>query len=155
MHIHITFMTHHLYMLIACQSRSVHFLCLWHIFYLYFSCFYTLHIPYSFYNLLFYVFDISHIYTFTVFMFITYTLPISCHLLISYTSSISYYFLYHLLCKFPILSCSFPFHVRRLCIYHILSYLVYFHITYLILSCTFIYILILFIYGTFVTFTCF
>ena len=37
----------------------------------------------------------------------------------------------------------------------ILSYLKYFHITYLILSYTFIYILILFIYGTFVTVTCF
>ena len=37
----------------------------------------------------------------------------------------------------------------------ILSYLKYFHITYLILSYTFIYILILFIYGTFVTFICF
>ena len=36
--------------------------------------------------------------------------------------------------------------------YYVLSYLVYFHITYLILSCTFIYILILFIYGTFVCF---
>ena len=36
----------------------------------------------------------------------------------------------------------------------ILSYLKYFHITYLILSYTFIYILILFIYGTFATFTC-
>ena len=35
----------------------------------------------------------------------------------------------------------------------ILSYLKYFHITYLILSYTFIYILILFIYGTFVSFT--
>ena len=37
----------------------------------------------------------------------------------------------------------------------ILSYLKYFHITYLILSYIFIYILILFIYDTFVTFTCF
>ena len=36
--------------------------------------------------------------------------------------------------------------------YHLLSYLVYFHITYLILSCTFIYILKLLIYGTFVCF---
>ena len=67
-------------------------------------------------------------------------------------------FLYfHVLCKFPILSCSLQvsytfmfisFHVRLLCMYHILSYLVYFHIIYLILPCTFIYILILFIYGT-------
>ena len=38
--------------------------------------------------------------------------------------------------------CSFP----------IFPYLVYFHITYLILSCSFIYILILFIYDTFVCF---
>ena len=35
---------------------------------------------------------------------------------------------------------------------HILSYLIYFHITYLIPSYIFIYILILFIYGTFVCF---
>ena len=44
------------------------------------------------------------------------------------------------------------FHIRILCMYHTLSYILYFHITYLILSCTFIYILILFIYGTFVCF---
>ena len=44
------------------------------------------------------------------------------------------------------------FHVQILCMYHILSSLVYFHITYLIPSCTFIYILILFIYGTFICF---
>ena len=54
----------------------------------------------------------------------------------------SCFYTLHILCKFPILSCSFPFHVRILCIYHILSYFVYFHITSLILSCTFIYILI-------------
>ena len=47
-------------------------------------------------------------------------------------NSLSSYFLYHILCKFPMLSC-----------------LVYFHITYLILSCTFIYILILFVYCSF------
>ena len=151
MHIHITFMTYHLYMLHTNLVRYIFYV--FDISFIYiFNCFYTLHILDSFYNLLFYVFDISHIYTFTVFLFITYTLPISCHLLISSTLSISYYFLYHVLCKFPILSCSFPFHVPILCMYHILSYLVYFHITYLILSCTFIYILIFFIYGTFVGF---
>ena len=57
--------------------------------------------------------------------------------------------------------CIFHIHSITYCsmyltyILSILSYLKYFHITYLILSYTFIYILILFIYGTFVTFTCF
>ena len=57
--------------------------------------------------------------------------------------------------------CIFHIHSITYCslsltyLLYILSYLKYFHITYLILSYTFIYILILFIYGTFVTFTCF
>ena len=68
----------------------------------------------------------------TCFMSLTYLLSI----LLLY----SCFYTFHILCKFPILSCSFPF----MFIYDILSYLVYFHITYLILSCTFIYILILF-----------
>ena len=57
--------------------------------------------------------------------------------------------------------CIFHIHSVTYCslsltyLLYILSYLKYFHITYLILSYTFIYILILFIYGTFVTFTCF
>ena len=55
--------------------------------------------------------------------------------LISYSLQVSYTFMF------------ISFHVRILCMYHLLSYLVYFHITYLILSCTFISILILFIYG--------
>ena len=48
--------------------------------------------------------------------------------LIVYLIYFIYYLLYHILCNFPILSCHF------------------------ILSCTFIYILILFMYGTFVCF---
>ena len=91
MHIHITFMTYHLYMLIACKSLSVHVLCLWHSFYLYFFC-----ISVS-------ILCIFHIHS------ITY-----CSMSLTYLLSI-------------------------------LSY-------HLILSCTFIYILILFIYGTFVCF---
>ena len=59
-----------------------------------------------------------------------------------------------ILCIFHIHSityCSMPLTY----LLSILSYLKYFHITYPILSYTFIYILILFIHGTFVTFTCF
>ena len=91
MHIHITFMTYHLYMLIACQSLLLHVLCLWHSSYLYFSC-----ISVS-------ILCIFHIHS------ITY-----------YSMSLTY-------------------------LLSILSY-------HLILSCTFIYILMLFIYGTFVCF---
>ena len=91
MNIHITFITYHLYMLIACKSLSVHVLCLWHSFYLYFSC-----ISVS-------ILCIFHIH------FITY-----CSMSLTYLLSI-------------------------------LSY-------HLILSCTFIYILILSVYGTFVCF---
>ena len=54
--------------------------------FLLYSCFYTLHIPYSFYNLFFYVFDISFIYTF----------------ISSYT--IMYFYLH-----------SYTFHIRYFC----------------------------------------
>ena len=91
MHIHIPFMTYHLYMLIACKSLSVHVLCLWHSFYLYFSS-----ISVS-------ILCIFHIHS------ITY-----CSMSLTYLLSI-------------------------------LSY-------HLILSCTFIYILMLSVYGTFVCF---
>ena len=80
----------------------------------------------------------------------------TCFMSLAYLLSIlllySCFYTLHILFMFPILSCSFPFMFIYLCMYHILSYLVYFHITYLILSCAFIYILILFIYGTFVCF---
>ena len=79
------------YMLLACQSFPLHVLCLWHSFYLYFSC-----ISVS-------IFCIFHIHSI-----------IDCSMSLTYLLSI-------------------------------LSY-------HLILSCTFIYILILFKYGTFVCF---
>ena len=89
MHIHITFLTYNLYIPIACQYFPLHVLCLWHSFYLYFSC-----ISVS-------IFCIFHIHSI-----------IDCSMSLTYLLSI-------------------------------LSY-------HLILSYTFIYILILFIYGTFV-----
>ena len=75
MHIHITFMTYHLYMLIACQSLSVHVLCLWHIFYLYFYC-----IPVS----ILYIF-----LCFSSFRFMTYCIPCTITYILSYTVYIS------------------------------------------------------------------
>ena len=82
------------------------------------------------------------------------------HIYFAYFFSFAYivYLIYFILF---LVSCSLQvsytfmfisFHVRILCMHHILSYLIYFHITYLILSYTFIYILILFIYSTFVCF---
>ena len=79
------------------------------------------------------------------------------------------YFPLHVLCFLHSSSLYFScIYVSILCIFHIhsityrfmsliyllsiLSYLKYFYITYLILSYTFIYIFILFIYGTFVCF---
>ena len=92
-------------------------------------------------------------------MCIYHIIPYLSHIL-SYFLSFAYivYLIYFILF---LVSCSLQvsytfmflsFHVRILCMYHILSYLIYFHITYLILFYTFIYILILFIYGTFVCF---
>ena len=85
-------------------------------------CFYILYFSYTF----------SLLSTFYPFRVLYFVLSIYCiHVL----------FLYYF--HIPIfMYCSFP----------IFPYLVYFHITYLILSCTFIYILILFIYDTFVCF---
>ena len=71
---------------------------------------------------------------------------------LAYPLSIIFLYSYFYTLHIPILIMFISFHVRILCMYHIHSYLVYFHITYLILSCTFIYILILFVYGTFVCF---
>ena len=53
-----------------------------------YSCFYTLHIPYSFYNLLFYVFGISYLYF--------YCIPVSI-LCIFYIHSITYCSSYHII----------------------------------------------------------
>ena len=80
MHIHITFMTYHLYMLIACQSLSVHVLCLWHIFYLYFYC-----IPVSILYIFLY---------FSSFIFMTYHILCTITYIISYHVSISCFLLY-------------------------------------------------------------
>ena len=133
-HIHIAFITYHLYIPIACKSFPLHVLCLWHISYLCFycipvsilcifhihsitycsmslayllsilllySCFYTLHIPYSFYYLLFYVFGISPIYTFTIISYTVIGFHIYFHVL-PYTIVfiyLSYTILYcHVLC---------------------------------------------------------
>ena len=71
---------------------------------------------------------------------------------LAYPLSILFLYSYFYTLHIPILIMFISFHVRILCMYHIHSYLVYFHITYLILSCTFIYIIILFIYGTFMCF---
>ena len=78
--------------------------------------------------------------------------PFTCSMSLAYPLSILFLCSYFYTLHIPILIMFISFHVRILCMYHIHSYLVYFHITYLIPSCTFIYILILFIYGTFVCF---
>ena len=78
--------------------------------------------------------------------------PVTCSMSLAYPLSILFLCSYFYTLHIPILIMFISFHVRILCMYHIHSYLVYFHITYLILSCTFIYILILFIYGTFICF---
>ena len=70
-----------------------------------------------------------------------YFLSFSCTILCTFIYCIHVLFLYYFHISI-FMYCSFP----------IFPYLVYFHITYLILSCTFIYILILFIYDTFVCF---
>ena len=128
MHIHITFMTYKHYIPIACQYFPLHVLCLWHSFYLYFSC-----ISVS-------IFCIFHIHSIT-----------DCFMSLTY-----FFYLYFYCIPVSILYIFFAsflyFHVHILCMCHIILYLVYFHITCLILSCTFIYILILFIYSTFVCF---
>ena len=90
MHIHITFLTYHLYIPITCQSFPLHILCPWYSFYLYFSC-----ISVS-------IFFIFHIHSIT-----------DCSMSLTYLLSIlllySFFYTLNILCKFPILSCSFPF----------------------------------------------
>ena len=91
--------------------------------------------PYNFYYL-----SSLHAYCMSI-SFGTYSMSLAY--LLSKLLLYSCFYTLHILCKFLILSCSFPF----LFIY--CACIIYFHITYLIMSCTFIYILILFIYGTF------
>ena len=62
------------------------------------------------------------------------------------------YFVLSIYCIHVLFLYYFHISIFMYCSFPILPYLVYFHITYLILSCTFIYILILFIYDTFVCF---
>ena len=108
--------------------------------YIYISYNYTY--PYNFYYL-----SSLHVYCMSTFF------PL--HVLCLWHSSYLYFS-----CISVSILCIFHIHSITYCsmsltyLLSILSYLKYFHITYLILSYTFIYILILFIYGTFVTFTC-
>ena len=113
---------------------------------------YNFHIRYS--CILSYVFHL-----FLVFFHLY--IPIECqsfplHVLCLWHSTYLYFscISVSILCIFHIHSITYCF-MSLTYLLSILSYLKYFHITYLILSYTFIYILILFIYGTFVTFTCF
>ena len=96
-----------------------------------YSCFYTLHIPYSFYNLLFYVFGISPIHTFTVFCFYSLHIPYSFYnlfLFISYHYFSDYVNFYHI------------FHISL----RSAEFILYYHIIYChrfshIIPCAFIY----------------
>ena len=137
MHIHITFMTYHLYMLIACQSLSLHVLCLWHNFYLYFYC-----IPVS----ILYIFFASFLYFHVHFLSCSYTVHISYTFISRILSyNLSYTILYFYLH-------SYNFHIRYSCIllyvFHLflvffifefynLSHSMYYYI-YHLLSCTYI-----------------
>ena len=100
-----------------------------------------------------------YLYIFLYFNSLSFYIPIACQsfsvtcsMSLAYPLSILFLYSYFYTLHIPTLIMFISFHVRILGMYHIHSYLVYFHITYLILSCTFIYILILFIYGTFVCF---
>ena len=127
MHIHITFMTYHLYMLVSCKSLSVYVLCLWHIFYLYFYC------------ILVSILYIYHIHSIT-YRSMSLTYHISILLLYSCLSHILCIFLviclYLILDLFHIISCiiffaSFLyFHVHFLFMFVYCAYIIYFHISY-------------------------
>ena len=94
-------------------------------------CFYTLHIPYSFYNLLFYVFDISSIYTF-IYKILSYNL-----------SYIVLYFYLH----------SYTFHIRYFCM---LSYVFHLFLVFSSFTSMTYYILctITYIFSYFVPISC-
>ena len=91
------------------------------ILFLYF-CFYTLHIPYSFYNLLFYVFDISSIYTF-ISQILSHNLSYTVlyFYLHSYTFHIRYFCYFHLFLVFFIFQFYDLLHSMYYYIYHLLS----------------------------------
>ena len=127
MHIHITFMTYHLYIPIACQSFPLHVLCLWHRFYLYFSCI-SVYIRY-----IFHVHSITYCSMSLIYL-------ISILLLYSCLSHILSLFLviclYLILDLFHIISCimffaSFLyFHVHFLFMFVYCACIIYFHISY-------------------------
>ena len=120
-HIHISFITYHLYIPIACQSFPLHVLCLWHISYLYFYCipfFYTLHIPYSFYDLL-----LSMFY-YIFFHILLYFYILSILFMSSYT-------------VFLVLVTVYYHHIAMLCFsYHIIYFI---HFLYLYFSFSFMF----------------
>ena len=100
MHIHITFMTYHLYMLIACQSLSIHVLCLWHIFYLYFYCIHVF---------ILYIFFVSFLYFHVHFLSCSYIVHVSYTFIsriLSYNQSytVMYFYLH-----------SYTFHIWYFC----------------------------------------
>ena len=99
-------------------------------------CFHISFLVFS-YTFLFYLLSILFVY-YTLYFLYTVFMYCSCTI-----------FIYLYSCTVLVLFSYTYIHVLFI---HILPYLVYFHITYLILSCTFIYILILFIYDTFVCF---
>ena len=146
MHIHITFMTYHLYMLIACKSLSVHVLCLWHIFYLYFYCI----LVYILYIFLY----------FSSFLFMTYRIPCTITYIFSYTVYIS-----------CLISCNgytpmlyFSFFIFILVLSYIfilyafiLNFFIYCHLIlfiYFIYICTFLFYHILYAFVYFLYFSC-
>ena len=102
---------------------------------------------------------ISYIYTYSYNFYYLSSLHSYCmsifqlHVLCLWQSSYLYFscISVSILCIFHINSITYCSMSLTYLLY-IISYLKYFHITYLILSYTFIYILILFIYGTFVSF---
>ena len=100
MHIHITFMTYHLYMLIVCQYLSIHVLCLWHIFYLYFYCILVS---------ILYIFFASFLYFHVHFLSCSYIVHVSYTFIsriLSYNLSytVMYFYLH-----------SYTFHIRYFC----------------------------------------
>ena len=91
-------------------------------------------------------FNISfHVFSYTIFF-------IYLSLLSTFYPFRVLYFVLSIYCIHVMFLYYFHISIFMYCSFPIFPYLVYFHITYLILSCIFIYILILFLYDTFVCF---
>ena len=127
-------MTYHIYMLIACQSLSVHVLCLWHIFYLYFY-FIHVYILITFYVLLHVSFLILYLY------------HVSFHVVATrpcYTFHYSFSYLYYrILSYYMLLSCMF--HILSSCTIRILHihwyvFIISYTLCFRILSVLFLYL---------------